>query len=165
MLEKLVIVPRKVTTGEKMVTIVVFAAACLFMLLATFVSVDLFLLPAITAIILWAWRGFFSNIEYEYTYYNGELRFAKITNKARRKNIAEINMEEVIILAPKGDRGVYQYENDKNLKCKNLTSKDAQAKVYELIAKGEKGVIRYEIEPDEEMLNAIRERYSRVVKI
>ena len=77
--------------------------------------------------------------------------------------MADINMEDVLILAPKGDRGVYKYENDKNLKCINLTSGSADVKVYELIAKNGESLMRIEFEPDEEMLNAIRVKYPRIV--
>lgn len=44
-----------------------------------------------------------------------------------------------------------------------LTSGDPEAKVYELIAKGEKGLVRYEFEPDDEMLNEVMVKYPRSV--
>ena len=47
--------------------------------------------------------------------------------------------------------------------CKNLTSGNADAKVYELIAKSENNITRYEFEPDEEMLDAIMVKYPRLV--
>ena len=37
------------------------------------------------------------------------------------------------------------------------------AKVYELIAKGEKGLVRYEFEPDDEMLDEVMVKYPRSV--
>ena len=161
--EKLVIIPKLVTSGKKIMTIVLFVIACILLLLSTFVSPLLFFLPAILVMVLWVWQGFFSNVEYEYTYFDGDLRFAKIKNKAKRKKIADINMEDVVILAPKGDRGVYKYENDKNLKCINLTSGRADAKVYELIVKNEEGFMRIEFEPDEEILNAMMVKYARII--
>ena len=161
--EKLVIIPKLVTSGKKMMTIVLFVIACILLLLSTFVSPLLFFLPAILVMVLWVWQGFFSNVEFEYTYFDGDLRFAKIRNKAKRKKIADVNMEDVLILAPKGDRGVYKYENDKNLKCINLTSGRADAKVYELIVKNEEGFMRIEFEPDEEMLNAMMVKYARII--
>lgn len=161
--EKLVIIPKLVTSGKKIMTIVLFVIACILLLLSTFVSPLLFFLPAILVMVLWVWQGFFSNVEFEYTYFDGDLRFAKIKNKAKRKKIADINMEDVVILAPKGDRGVYKYENDKNLKCINLTSGRADAKVYELIVKNEEGFMRIEFEPDEEMLNAMMVKYARII--
>lgn len=160
--EKLVIVPRKVTGQVKVINMALFVAACLSLLLSTFVSPIIFPV-AIVFIALWVWRGFFSNVEYEYTYFDGDLRMAKITNKSRRKNLVNIVMDDVIIIAPKGDRSVYKYETDKSCKYKNLTSGDVNAKVYELIYKSDKGLCRYEFEPDEDMLNAIMVKYPRSV--
>ncbi len=161
--EKLVIVPRMKSGGKKVLNIVLFAIACVLLLLAIFVAPLAFFIPALIVVGIWIWQSFFSNVEYEYTYFDGELRLAKITNKARRKNLADVNMEEVLALAPKGDRSVYKYENDNTLKCKVFTSGDTSAKVYELICKGEKGMCRYEFEPDEEMLDAICVKYPRIV--
>ena len=103
------------------------------------------------------------NTEFEYSYFDGELRFAKIKNKSRRKRLGIYSMESVAAIAPAGDRSVYKYENDKNLAYKYLTSGDPEAKVYELIAKGEKGLVRYEFEPDDEMLDEVMVTYPRSV--
>ena len=148
--EKLVIVPKKKTGSKKMLTTAWFILACLMFLLATFALV-------------WYFQAFRSDIEYEYTYYDGELRFARIKAKSRRKAIGSVQMDDVLGFAPRGDRSVYKYENDKNLAYKNLTSGDPEAKVYELIAKGEKGLVRYEFEPDDEMLNEVMIKYPRSV--
>ena len=87
----------------------------------------------------------------------------RIKAKSRRKAIGSVQMDDVLGFAPRGDRSVYKYENDKNLAYKNLTSGDPEAKVYELIAKGEKGLVRYEFEPDDEMLNEVMVKYPRSV--
>ena len=163
MSEKLVIVPRKQTGNAKVINIVIFILTCVLLLLATFIAPGIFFIPGLITAGIWIWRSYFSYVEYEYTYFDGELRMAKIKNKAKRKNIAEVNMEEVLTIAPKGDRSVYKYENDKSCKYKDLTSGDKNAKVYELIFKSEKGTCRYEFEPDEEMLDAIRVKYPRSV--
>ena len=147
--EKLVIVPKKKTGSKKMLTTAWFILACLMFLLATFVNPFIFLIPGIAFALVWYFQAFRSDIEYEYTYYDGELRF--------------VQMDDVLGFAPRGDRSVYKYENDKNLAYKNLTSGDPEAKVYELIAKGEKGLVRYEFEPDDEMLNEVMVKYPRSV--
>ena len=161
--EKLVIIPRKLSGARKALNTGLFVMACLLLLLATFLSPYLFFVPAILVAALWIWLGFYSNVEYEYTYYDGDLHLAKITNKSKRKRIADINMEDVITIAPKGDRSVYKYENDKNCKYRDITSGDKTAKIYELIFKDENDICRYEIEPDEEMLTAIMVKYPRSV--
>lgn len=46
---------------------------------------------------------------------------------------------------------------------KDLTSGEQGAKVYAVVFKGDKGILRYEFEPDEEMLDAIMVKYPRLV--
>lgn len=158
--EKLVIVPKTKTTGKKILNIVWFILTCLMLVLA--MGIWIFIIPAIAFGVLW-YLGTFRNIEFEYTYYDGEFRFARITNKSRRKHLARVDMSKVIAFAPKGERSVYKYENDRNLPYKNLTSGRADATVYELVFTGEKGMTRYEFEPDDEMLDAVMIKYPRSV--
>ena len=161
MTEKLVIVPRKQIGMEKSLVLCLFAMACSMTFMSLFVS-PIFLVPAIIAIWLWVWR-FRRNIEFEYTYYDGDLNMARIINKAKRKHIASVNMEDVLLIAPRGDRSIYKYENDSSFKYKDLTSGAPAGKVYAVVFKGEKGMCRYEFEPDEAMLDAIRVKYPRAV--
>ena len=58
---------------------------------------------------------------------------------------------------------IYKYENDKSIACKNVTSGEEDAKVYEVICKDDRSVLRYEFEPDEEMLEAMRMKYARII--
>lgn len=162
MLEKLVIVPKKRTMGMKCMSIAEFVLTCL-LFITSMLSPGSYLILAIISAVVWYFVAFRSDIEYEYTYYDGEICFAKIRNKSRRKNLGSVQMEDVLAFAPRGDRSVYKYENDRNLTYKNYTSSRAEAKVYELVFKGEKGIHRYEFEPDEEMLDAILVKYPRTV--
>lgn len=161
--EKLVIVPGKKTVGKKFITTFLFVLACLFLLLSICLSPILFFAPAIIVIALWGWQAFYSNVEYEYTYYAGDMVLARIKNKAKRKKIADINMEDVILVAPKGDRALYKFENDGNIKCKRLLSGLSGAKIYSIVVKAEKCTMRYEFEPDEEFLDEMRVKYPNIV--
>jgi len=163
MSEKLVIVPRRKTPVKKLLTTMLFVLSCMFLLLSIFIAPYLFMVPSVITVSLWVWQNYYSNVEYEYTYYDGDLNIAKIKNKAKRKHIVRVNMEDVLTIAPKGDRSVYKYETDNIYKYRDLSSGNTSAKVYELIFKGEKGMCRYEFEPDEEMLDAIRIKYPRSV--
>jgi hypothetical protein len=162
MSEKLVIVPQRKTSAQKIMHFAFFALACLCFAFAIMVP-WVFIIPAILFALLWYFLGFRSDTEFEYTYYDGDLRMAKIRNKSRRKNLLNVSMDDVVVIAPRGDRSVYQYENDRNLPCKNFSSGEPGAKVYELVCKGDKGFRRYEFEPDEEMLDAIMVKYARLV--
>ena len=85
MQEKLVIVPKKTTGGHKAGMIAFFVLTCLCLVLSMFVSPVMFLVPTIIFGVIWYLFAFRSEVEYEYTYYDGDLRFAKIRNKAKRK--------------------------------------------------------------------------------
>lgn len=111
---------------------------------------------------VWFWWNYRTDIEFEYVYFDGDIRIARIKDKRRRKNIVWATMEEsVVAIAPKGDRSVYKYENDKSIPYRNIGSGAPGANVYELIIKKEKGLIRYEFEPDQDMVEAIAARYPR----
>lgn len=162
MREKLVIIPKKTSIGKKILCTVLFIMTCILFLLAIMAPVAFSILAVLFAV-LWFFLTFRTSVEYEYTYYDGEMRFAKIIAKRKRKGVAKVQMEDVLAFAPKGDRSVYKYENDNSVTYKNLTSGQADKKVYELVFKGEKGINRYEIEPDEEMLDEIMIKYPRSV--
>ncbi len=162
MREKLVIVPRRKSAGDKALNIVWFGLACTLLVLAIY-SPFLFAVPGIVLAVVWYIQTFQSDIEFEYTYYDGEFRFARIKAKRKRRALGEVSMEDVIAIAPRGDRSVYKYENDRSVSCRNMTSGDPDAKVYELIFKGEKGINRYEFEPDADMLDAVVAKYPRSV--
>lgn len=120
MQEKLVIVPKKTTGGHKAGMIAFFVLTCLCLVLSMFVSPVMFLVPTIIFGVIWYLFAFRSEVEYEYTYYDGDLRFAKIRNKAKRKKIAYLSMDDVLTIAPKGDRSIYKYENDRSVTVKTL---------------------------------------------
>lgn len=163
MREKLVIIPRRRSMGKKILTIVLFVVTCLLILLTIAMPV-IFMIPAILSGLGWYFATYQTDIEYEYTYYDGEFRFAKIRAKRRRKHLGQVMMDDVTIIAPKGDPSVYKYENDQQMNYRDLTSAEAGAKVYEIIFKGDKGMCRYEFEPDEDMLDAVSIKYPRAVK-
>ncbi len=161
--EKLVIVPKKMASGRKVLNLLWFVLACLMFVGATFISPVVFFVPAVGFAVLWYFQTFRMDTEWEYTYYDGDLRFARIRAKSRRKNIASIHMDDVVAIAPRGDRSIYKYETDRSVVCKQLTSGEENAKVYDVICKSDQGFVRYEFEPDEEMLDAIMVKYARIV--
>lgn len=102
--------------------------------------------------------------EYEYSYFDGEVRFTKIKNKSRRKKIGVYNMDETLMIAPSGDRSVSNYENGSKIKVRNLTSGRKDAKVYVMVTKGANGQELIRFEPDEKILDAISRKYAQKVR-
>ena len=102
-----------------MLTTAWFILACLMFLLAkTFVNPFIFLIPGIAFALVWVFQAFRSDIEYEYTYYDGELRFCTDQGKSKRKAIGSVQMDDVLDLLKRVTGSVYKYENDKNLAYK-----------------------------------------------
>ena len=111
-----------------------------------------------------AWFIHKSSVEYEYSHFDGEVKFVKIKNKSRRKKIAIYNMEDVTMIAPVMDRSVYGQVNNPKMKVIDLTSQKEDANVYAMVAKGEQGPEVIKFEPDEQFLDAIAKKNAMKVK-
>lgn len=113
---------------------------------------------------LWYLLTFQSYKEYEYSYFDGEVRFARVMNKSRRKKLEVFSMNDVIAIAPAGDRSVYNYENDSNVKVKDYTSHKKDVPYYDLVVKNDAGsVLLIKYEPDGEYLDAVQMKYAQKV--
>ncbi|MEE1303722.1 MAG: DUF6106 family protein [Agathobacter sp.] len=103
--------------------------------------------------------------EYEYSYFDGDVRFAKILDKSRRKRIKGCTMEEVVQIAPAGDRSVYNYENNKTTKFRDFTSKKKGVPYYDMVVKTDDGFIIYMLELDDKYLDAVCLKHaSKVIR-
>lgn len=160
-LEVYVLVSKKKSLWMK-----VLMALCLligvYFLYATLVGLIIFFAVAVPFLAL-AWYLHKKELEFEYSYFDGDFRFAKIYNKQKRKELRGYEAENVIIIAPQGDRSLHQYENKSQVKVRDLTSGCDGRKVYCLVAKSEE---RYELtkfEPDEKYLDAVCIKYRQKV--
>lgn len=122
--------------------------------IATMIGLYFFVPTAVFGIIL----GYFfhtRNYEYEYSFFDDDVRFAKIINKSSRKRLPGYKMADVIAIAPTGDPSVAQYENDSKAKIRRLNSGFKNARVFVMVAKGEKGLELVYFEPDDKYLDAV----------
>ena len=72
-------------------------------------------------------------------------------------------MDNILVIAPEGDRSVYNYENDVQAKKRNLATGKKDAKVYVMVAKRESGIEIIRFEPDEKYLDAVCMKYPQKV--
>ena len=86
-----------------------------------------------------------------------------IKAKRKRKNIAKIEMEEVVLIAPSTAHELYNYHNNNQLSVKDCSSKQPGAKTYEVIYKNGSGLGDIIFEPDENMLDMICNRNAKKV--
>ena len=145
----------------KILTIVSFVIGAYFMY-ATLVGLIIFFALAIPFFAL-GWFLKNRSLEYEYSYFDGDFRFAKIFNKQKRKELIGYEIDNVIVIAPKGDRSLYQYENNPQVKTRDLSSGKKDAKLYVLVAKTEEDYQMTIFEPDEQYLDAVCIKYRQKV--
>ena len=103
------------------------------------------------------------NTEFEYSYFDGELRFAKIKNKSRRKRLGIYSMESVAI-APAGDRSVYNYENGNEFKKIDYTSGQKDVPYYDIVIKSPDENVLIKAELDDKFLTEVEKKYRSKVK-
>ena len=104
------------------------------------------------------------NVEYEYSYFDGELRFAKIKNKSRRKHLATYSMESVVTIAPAGDRSVYNYENGGELKTVDYSSGLKDIPYYDIVIKSPDANVLIKAELDDRFITEVEKKYRSKVK-
>ena len=124
-----------------------------------FVSYLLVALAAISLLTIMA-----QNTEFEYSYFDGELRFAKIKNKSRRKRLGIYSMESVAAIAPAGDRSVYNYENGNELKEIDYTSGQKDVPYYDIVIKSPEENVLIKAELDDKFLTEVEKKYRSKVK-
>ncbi|SDY21251.1 DUF6106 family protein [Lachnobacterium bovis] len=161
MFEEFVIVERKKNTSHivvMMITAVLFGLLLLISLIA-----PIFMLAAIVSGILLYIQIFRMNIEYECSYFDGEVRFAVIKNKSKRKQLKSYSMEQVVQIAPAHDRSVINYERRKDVVKKNFTSHQKGVQYYEMVINTESGTMLVMFEPSQKYLDAVCVKYKQKV--
>lgn len=132
---------------------------------AIFVMIGLyFFVPTAVFGFILGWFFQTRNYEFEYSYFDGDVRFAKIINKANRKKLPGYKMSEVLAIAPTGDPSVASYENDSKAKIRRLQSGYPGRKLFVMAAKGEKGIELVYFEPDDKYLDAVCVKYGYKVR-
>ncbi len=162
MLEVYVFVDKKKSLAMKILTAFLFFAGAYFMY-ATILGLLLYFAIAVPLLAI-AWHLHTKQVEFEYSYFDGEFRFAKIFNKQKRKDLRGYNVEDVIVIAPEGDRSLHNYENNPQVKTRDLSSGyKNESKVYCLVAKTEERYEMTKFEPDEKYLDAVCIKYRQKV--
>lgn len=131
--------------------------------IATIIVGSIFPITAILGILL----GYFfqtRNYEIEYAYFDGDVRFAKIINKAKRKRLPGYKMADVYMIAPAGDPSVYNYENEHGATIRRYQSGYKQEKLYVMAVKGKDSTELIYFEPDEKYLDAVCQKFGHKVR-
>ena len=100
------------------------------------------------------------NIEYEYVFFNGALDIDRIANKASRKRLYSTDLKEAIIVAPTGAQELLGYQH---VKEKDFSTCTPGNRTYEMVVPQGSEKIRIVFEPNEQMLQAMRDIAPRKV--
>lgn len=153
------LVKKKTTAKDTLIKVVLIAGTVIsflffsvnmiaFLLFVVFLVLDVFLLKRL-------------DVEYEYAYFDGTLDIAKIMSKQYRKEVFSTNIkEEMEILAPTDSPDLKYYNVEKTL---DYTTKYPEKKTYTMVTlyKGQK--VKVIFEPNEKMLNSMRDAAPRKV--
>lgn len=104
-MEVYVLVPVRKTVVAKVVGTLMLVLAVVSLLAACLTSGITLPVALVCGIVWFVLMG--NSKEFEYSYFDGEVRFAKVLNKNRRKSLGSYTMDDVIQIAPAGDRSTY----------------------------------------------------------
>ena len=161
MLEVYVIVEKQKSLIMKILSVLCFVIAA-YLMYATLRGLVIFFAVAVPFFAI-GWFLKNRSMEFEYSYFDGDFRFAKIINKQKRKQLIGYEADNVMVIAPKGDRSLYNYEKNSQVKVRDLTSGNKDAKVYGMVSKAEEGLHLTWFESDEKYLDAVCIKYRQKV--
>lgn len=146
----------------------------LLLIIATFIALTFMVLmlsviPFLIAVAFGVVYYFYStgvDLEFEYTFVNGELDIDRIMNKSRRRRALAFDFTHLEIMAREKSHLVDSYRQ-KSCKTYDFTSlrSENKEKVYVIYGTDKNEMIRILFEPDEKMLNDMRNNAPRKVNI
>lgn len=134
---------------------------CVISLLSAFMSmIGMLVFLAVGVATYFVFRN--SNLEYEYLYVTGQLTFDKIMGQAKRKTMKNVDMSEVQIIAPSDAYQLKDHELQ-GMKVLDYSSGTANAKTYSLIMQAGGETTKIIFEPNDKMLQCLRQAAPRKV--
>lgn len=102
------------------------------------------------------------DVEYEYTYVNGEMDFDKIVAKSRRKRLLSVDAHKLEMIGPKDSHHLESLRRSK-YKTFDFSSRKEDHDVYEMYIRTENELLQILFEPNQNMLEAMRQLGPRKV--
>ncbi len=158
-----VMVDRKTSPILGAARIVLYALAVICFLAAFMVNGVLFVGAIAFAIIAYFVLPMF-DLEYEYLYIDKEISIDKIMSKEKRKNVYTVDLGRMELMAPAGSHELDSYKA-RGIRTYDFSSGNEGANVYSIVYEsGKDGTVLVNIEPNEEMLRAIKNVFPRKVR-
>ena len=103
------------------------------------------------------------DLEYEYLYLDKEISIDKVMSKEKRKHIMTVDLSKVEVMAPENSHELDSYKARGNVKILDYSSRMDDAKPYMMAYNDNDGMKLIKLEPNDEMLKAIKMVYPRKV--
>ena len=97
-----------------------------------------------------------TDLEFEYLFVNGELDVDMVMSKSKRKKANSISMEQTDIVAPLKSHRMDYYNGNQKMKTLDYSSGNPEHKRYAMITRLNNESCRVIIEPDDRMIQAIK---------
>lgn len=154
-------VHRKEKRGSRALLISMIVLAALFLVFGILFNRGMFL-PCFFMAALYFYFSANSTLDYEYTYEGRKLTIDVIKGKARRSTAHELNLENLVIVAPHSASEVAEYRKggeEGNLPKFDYTSYDDAIPWYTMIIFEDKRKIKLLLDLDADMLRQMHREY------
>lgn len=153
-------VKRKETAGTYAIRFLLIFVAIVAFLFTFQSSILLFVSAIVIVAIVYIFPRL--SVEYEYVFCDGQLDFDKIMGNAKRKTALKIDFDQVEIMAPEGSHALDGYTYVKTV-VKDFSSRSKDSKPYVIIVRQGETATKILFEPNEKMINCIRQKSPRKV--
>ena len=103
------------------------------------------------------------NLEFEYLVVNDQITIDKVMGRSKRKKAWEGNLEQIQVIAPVDAYQVKDYDRVQGLKVLDFTSHQPGARVYGIIHQDGSSTTKVLFEPNDKILNVLRQKGPRKV--
>lgn len=149
----------KMLVGRYLLVVLLVFSGCFII-----VSPLFFLLTTIILAVVLRFVVVNQRIEYEYSFYDGDIRIAKIRDKRKRRELLHLVGDDVILVAPEGHEALRTYENPNVTYTRmDVSSHEKDREAYLLICKDRKEICKVRFEPDKRLLAAMKEKCPRKI--
>ncbi len=100
------------------------------------------------------------NLEFEYVYFNGDLDIDKIMNMQSRKRVFSTSIKDMEVIAPSDSVELHPYQR---LKVLDYSTQNPEDKTYEMVTKFKGELVKVVFNPNEKILNGMKNMTPRKV--
>lgn len=149
----------KMLLGRYLLVVLLVFSGCFIIVSPLFFLLTTVILAIILRLVVVGQR-----IEYEYSFYDGDIRIAKIKDKRKRKELLHLVGDDIILVAPEDHEALRAYENpNATYTVMDASSHEKEYEAYILVCKNRKEICKVRFEPDERFLAAMKEKCPRKV--